>query len=56
MFCTPLVGYLVLLLPLEPSELKIGIAIMCSVPTVLASSAVLADQVRFCLVYSVVWG
>ena len=45
MFFTPVVGYLVLLIPLQPSELKIGIAVMCAAPTVLASSAILADQV-----------
>ena len=44
---TPLIGYLVLLIPLNPSELKIGIAVMCCAPTVLASSAILADQVCF---------
>ena len=47
-FCfTPLIGYLVLLLPIDPAELKIGIAVMCCAPTVLASSAILADQVHF---------
>lgn len=50
---TPLIGYLVLLIPLNPSELKIGIAVMCCAPTVLASSAILADQVwLFCWSYN----
>ena len=38
-------GYAVLLIPIKPTELMIGIAVMCCVPTVLASSAILADQV-----------
>ncbi|KNB44142.1 putative sodium metabolite cotransporter chloroplastic [Blastocystis sp. subtype 4] len=41
---TPVAGYFVLKIPLEPEELKIGIAVMCCAPTVLASSAILADQ------------
>ena len=45
MIVTPVAGYFVLKIPLEPEELKIGIAVMCCAPTVLASSAILADQV-----------
>ena len=41
----PFFGYLVLLIPVQPRELMIGIASMCCSPTVLASSAILADQV-----------
>ena len=41
----PFFGYLVLLIPVTPRELMIGIASMCCSPTVLASSAILADQV-----------
>lgn len=45
MLVTPIIGFFVLKVPLEPDELKIGIAVMCCAPTVLASSAILADQV-----------
>ena len=43
-------GYAVLLIPIKPTELMIGIAVMCCVPTVLASSAILADQVNRLLI------
>lgn len=38
-------GYLVLLIPLKTREMTVGIAVMCCCPTVLASAAILADQV-----------
>ena len=41
----PFVGYLVLLIPVTPRELVIGLSVMCCSPTVLASSAILAEQV-----------
>ena len=42
---TPLAGYVVLLIPLSTKEMTVGIAVMCCCPTVLASAAILADQV-----------
>ncbi|KAK8796848.1 hypothetical protein WA538_000076 [Blastocystis sp. DL] len=44
LFVTPFIGYFVLKVPLHPTELTIGIAIMCCAPTVLASAAILAEQ------------
>ena len=46
LFVTPFIGYFVLKVPLHPTELTIGIAIMSCAPTVLASAAILAEQER----------
>ena len=51
----PFVGYLVLLIPVTPRELVIGLSVMCCSPTVLASSAILAEQVSSEVVFTVVW-
>lgn len=42
---TPFTGFIVLKIPLKTKELTVGTAIMCCCPTVLASAAILADQV-----------
>ena len=42
---TPFMGYLVLLIPLKTRDMTVGIAVMCCCPPVLASAAILADQV-----------
>ena len=47
LFLTPFAGYIVLKIPIKTKELTVGTAIMCCCPTVLASAAILADQVQF---------
>lgn len=42
---TPFAGFAVLAIPISTKEMTIGIAVMCCCPTVLASAAILADQV-----------
>ena len=45
LFVTPFAGYIVLQVPIHTKELTVGTAVMCCCPTVLASAAILADQV-----------
>lgn len=44
---TPFTGFIVLKIPIKTKELTVGTAVMCCCPTVLASAAILADQVLF---------
>ena len=46
---TPMAGFLVMEIPFQPKEFRVGLSLFCCVPTTLTSGVTLASQVRIFL-------